>query len=218
MYNPYGNVADAYQLQQQPQQLQQQRRVPQLKQYIPPQPQQHLQHPQPHHPTQFSQPQPMGIPPHQDSPHMHQHPQPQPMHQQQQQQQQSQQPGFNFFNDPATALASQFARSGFEHSNQYLQENFGSFAAFSGVDIKYYFQVSNSYVFRKILLILFPYRHKDWNRISTKGTGQSQYLPPSHDINAPDLYIPLMSFVTYILLWAAFEGLKEISILNYLDI
>lgn len=208
MYNPYGNVADTYQ-------QQHQRLAPKQ-----PVSQQYLQHPQPHHPTQFNpQQQPMQAPQHEYSPmHQQQHPHPaqpmnQPHQQQSQQQPHQQQPtqsGFNFFNDPATALASQFARSGFEQSNQYLQENFGSFASFpAGVaDMKYYFQVSNSYVFRKILLVLFPYRHKDWNRISTKETGQSQYLPPSHDINAPDLYIPLMSFVTYILLWAAFEGLK----------
>ncbi|KAI5970654.1 hrf1 [Candida margitis] len=114
------------------------------------------------------------------------------------------QPQFNnFLNDPAAALASQFARSGFQQSNQYIQENFGSFSG----DIKYYFQVSNSYVLKKILLILFPFRHKDWTRILAKDNGLGQYLPPSYDVNAPDLYIPIMSFVTYILLWAAFQGL-----------
>lgn len=107
-------------------------------------------------------------------------------------------------NDPAAALASQFARTGFEQSNQYIQENFGNIQG----DIKYYFQVSNSYVLKKILLILMPYTHKDWNRIVTKETGPNQFLPPSLDVNAPDLYIPLMSFVTYILLWAAFQGLN----------
>ncbi|KAI3405326.2 POL2 [Candida oxycetoniae] len=146
--------------------------------YQPQQP--HLQHPQP----QYTQPMQMPNQPQQ------------PQHPQQRQ--------FNFLNDPAAALASQFARSGFEQSNQYIQDNFGSFSG----DIKYYFQVSNSYVLHKIFLILFPYRQKDWNRISTKETGINQFLPPTHDVNAPDLYIPLMSFVTYILLWAAFQGLK----------
>ncbi|EER35859.1 conserved hypothetical protein [Candida tropicalis MYA-3404] len=122
----------------------------------------------------------------------------------QQAQQQSMGSQFNFLNDPAAALASQFARTGFEQSNQYIQENFGNIQG----DIKYYFQVSNSYVLKKILLILMPYTHKDWNRIVTKETGPNQFLPPSLDVNAPDLYIPLMSFVTYILLWAAFQGLN----------
>lgn len=143
-----------------------------------------LQHPQPiHHMTPQSQ-QANQIP--------------------QQAQQQPMGSQFNFLNDPAAALASQFARTGFEQSNQYIQENFGNIQG----DIKYYFQVSNSYVLKKILLILMPYTHKDWNRIVTKETGPNQFLPPSLDVNAPDLYIPLMSFVTYILLWAAFQGLN----------
>lgn len=129
----------------------------------------------------------------------------QPQQPQQHGQPQPGQPQFgNFLNDPAAALASQFARSGFQQSNQYIQENFGSFSG----DIKYYFQVSNSYVLKKILLILFPFRHKDWTRILAKDNGLGQYLPPAYDVNAPDLYIPLMSFVTYILLWAAFQGLS----------
>lgn len=148
-----------------------------------------LHHPQP----QYTQPIPTaatGRQPQQPQ----QHGQPQPG-----------QPQFgNFLNDPAAALASQFARSGFQQSNQYIQENFGSFSG----DIKYYFQVSNSYVLKKILLILFPFRHKDWTRILAKDNGLGQYLPPAYDVNAPDLYIPLMSFVTYILLWAAFQGLS----------
>ncbi|CAI5755606.1 unnamed protein product [Candida verbasci] len=149
--------------------------------------------------TEFNQQQPQSQQQQQQQLHHLQHPQPHSIPNQQQNQ-------FNFLNDPATALASQFARSGFQQSNQYLQENFGSFSG----DIKYYFQVSNSYVFKKVLLILMPYRHKDWNRLlSTTETGQQQqYLPASIDLNAPDLYIPLMSFVTYILLWAAFQGLK----------
>ncbi|RLV95362.1 Protein transport protein yif1 [Spathaspora sp. JA1] len=199
MYNPYGNAAaDSYSNQYQyPDQA--------------PQSPQNLHHPQPQHATPFGHPQQqqmhMGQ---QQQGYQPQHQQHQPPLQQQQQQHQQQhqqsQPGFNFLNEPAAALASQFAMSGFQQSNQYLQENFGNLSI-SG-DINYYFQVSNSYVFMKILLILFPYRQSDWSRISTKETGDTQFLPPNRDINAPDLYIPLMSFSTYILLWACFQGLK----------
>lgn len=197
MSNPYGYAADSYQAQQA-----------------------HLHHPQPQQPIpiQTNQPQSYILQPqhgHQYQPqgqgqgHGQGHGQGQGQGQGQgllQQHNQGQKGQFSFLNDPAAALASQFARTGFDQSNQYIQDNF-NFGSFSG-DIKYYFQVSNSYVLRKILLILFPYRHKDWNRISTKETGINQFLPPSHDVNAPDLYIPVMSFVTYILLWAVFQGLK----------
>jgi hypothetical protein len=32
------------------------------------------------------------------------------------------------------------------------------------------------------------------------------YLPPNQDYNAPDLYIPVMAFITYVLLVAFFMG------------
>lgn len=109
-------------------------------------------------------------------------------------------------------MAAQFAKSSFGQSNTYLQQNFGSYMPVAG-ELKYYFKVSNSYVWRKIALILFPYRHRDWSRIIAveNGNGNSggiNYAPASEDVNAPDLYIPLMSYVTYILLWALFLGLK----------
>lgn len=47
-----------------------------------------------------------------------------------------------------------------------------------------HFAVSNSYVMNKLRLLLFPFLHRDWNA----------------NLNAPDLYIPLMSFITWILL------------------
>lgn len=34
----------------------------------------------------------------------------------------------------------------------------------------------------------------------------TDYLPPNQDRNAPDLYIPVMAFVTYVLLIAFFKG------------
>lgn len=62
--------------------------------------------------------------------------------------------------------------------------------------LKYYFNVNNSYVINKMKLLLFPFTNKYWKR----RIQNDEYLPPRDDINAPDLYIPTMSFVTYILL------------------
>ncbi|KAM9908570.1 hypothetical protein OXX69_005997 [Metschnikowia pulcherrima] len=119
----------------------------------------------------------------------------------------------DFFTDPAASMAAQFAKSSLGQSNNYLQQNFGSYMPMAG-ELKYYFKVSNSYVWRKLFLILFPYRHRDWSRIqavessgSAAAAGPS-FAPASEDVNAPDLYIPLMAFVTYILLWASFSGLR----------
>lgn len=35
------------------------------------------------------------------------------------------------------------------------------------------------------------------------------WKPPTHDLNAPDLYIPSMAFVTYILLSGYVYGLQD---------
>lgn len=202
MYNPYANAAEGSYSQQQ-----------------------NLQHPRPQHaafPNQYQgQPQnPQQF--QQQGQEQQQNSQFQAQYQQSQYQQgqfQQQQgaggaagPYSNFFSDPAASMAAQFAKSSFGQSNQYLQQNFGSYIPVAG-ELKYYFKVSNSYVWRKLLLILFPYRHLNWTRMTTTETAGSSgagvsYAPPFEDINAPDLYIPLMSFITYILLWAIFQGLK----------
>lgn len=157
--------------------------------------QQNLQHPQPFHTLAPSIPQQLY--------------QQQSQFQPQNTGQGQQNAPYTFFNDPTATMAAQFARTGLDSSNQYIQQNLGQFMAGAG-DLPYYFQVSNSYVFRKILAVLFPYRNKNWSRMTTTndGSSQAQFLPPALDTNAPDLYIPLMAFITYILLWACFQGLK----------
>lgn len=83
--------------------------------------------------------------------------------------------------------------------------------------MKPYFAVSNVYVIRKLRVLVNPWRHVPWSRQSTTrasagrpGLGETEtiYLPPREDINAPDMYIPLMSLVTYILLSALLCGLS----------
>ena len=78
--------------------------------------------------------------------------------------------------------------------------------------LKHQFQVSNTYVLNKLRLVLFPWRHKPWYRKpirSEGGTGQTDgFLPPRDDINSPDLYIPSMALVTYVLLSAVRLGLQ----------
>ena len=47
-------------------------------------------------------------------------------------------------------------------------------------------------------LLLFPWRHTEWERQPRPEDGTFQ--PPKFDVNAPDLYVPLMAFTTYVLL------------------
>jgi len=81
--------------------------------------------------------------------------------------------------------------------------------------------VTNSYVVNKLFLVLFPWRHKPWSRKQTAGGPSGQelwYLPPREDINSPDMYIPVMSLVTYILLstlLAGFRGQFQPELMGY---
>ncbi|XP_043703061.1 protein YIF1B-like [Telopea speciosissima] len=68
-------------------------------------------------------------------------------------------------------------------------------------DPQYYFQVNDQYVRNKLKVILFPFLHRGhWTRIAEPVGGRLSYRPPIYDINAPDLYIPLMGFGTYVVL------------------
>ncbi|KAK4166762.1 putative hrf1 domain-protein [Cladorrhinum sp. PSN259] len=142
----------------------------------------------------------------------------------QQQQQGPGQPGIagnmfgqygNFINDPAAQLASQFGQTAFRQGQDYLERNVNRFVNVSA--LKHYFTVTNSYVINKLFLVLFPWRHKPWTRrqasggSSGAGAAGSQevwFLPPRDDINSPDMYIPVMSVVTYIFLRSLIAGLQ----------
>ncbi|KAK1779946.1 YIF1-domain-containing protein [Copromyces sp. CBS 386.78] len=114
----------------------------------------------------------------------------------------------NFMNDPAAQLASQFGQTAFKQGQEYLEQNVNRFVSVSA--LKHYFNVTNSYVINKLFLVLFPWRHKPWARKQTVGPGGQEgwYLPPRDDINSPDMYIPVMSLVTYIFLQTLIAGLR----------
>jgi len=79
---------------------------------------------------------------------------------------------------------------------------------FNASEFRKYFAVSTDYVLNKLKLILFPYTYPgSWQRASIQITEQGDnYPPPRADINAPDLYIPVMGFVTYIVFCAMVSG------------
>ncbi|CAI9098810.1 OLC1v1035519C1 [Oldenlandia corymbosa var. corymbosa] len=72
---------------------------------------------------------------------------------------------------------------------------------------QYYFQVNDEYVKNKVKMILFPFLHKGhWIRAREVVGRDFTYKPAIYDINAPDLYIPLMAFGTYVVLSGFFLG------------
>lgn len=133
---------------------------------------------------------------------------------QHQQQQQTGVGGFNggpypnIFNDPSAQIGIEVGRNALNYGQEYIGKNINQYVSVTA--LKYYFQVSNSYVLRKIFLILFPWRHKPWTRTlqrSETSGAVDGYATAREDINAPDMYIPVMAFTTYILLSSVFAGL-----------
>ncbi|KAK4229555.1 putative hrf1 domain-protein [Podospora fimiseda] len=111
----------------------------------------------------------------------------------------------NFINDPTAQLASQFGQTALRQGQDYLERNVNRLVNVSA--LKHYFTVTNSYVINKLFLVLFPWRHKPWTRRQASGGGNG-FLPPRDDINSPDMYIPVMSVVTYIFLRSLIAGLQ----------
>ncbi|KAG9019507.1 hypothetical protein FRB90_001168 [Tulasnella sp. 427] len=114
--------------------------------------------------------------------------------------------------DSATAqMGVQLGKSAMAAGQDYVEKNFGSY--FLPVSMmKHQFNVSNSYVLNKLRILVFPWRHRPWSRKvrRSEASGQSEgYQSPREDINSPDLYIPTMALVTYVLLTAVIAGMNK---------
>ncbi|PWO00926.1 YIF1-domain-containing protein [Tilletiopsis washingtonensis] len=200
----------------------------------PPAQPQHAQHMPPH--QQYAQPQQQHYDysaPHQAHAQMHHGQQgqqpafpafptfaafgPGPQGQGQQGQQGMQMP---MLNDATAQMGMQFGKQMGAAGQEYVRRNFGSLLPLPL--LKHYFNVSNSYVLHKLRLVLFPWRHRPWSRAhaaAAAGAGGAYdagapgksdgYAPPREDVNSPDLYIPVMAFVTYVLLVCVIRGLSS---------
>ncbi|KAI9838865.1 MAG: hypothetical protein M1819_004072 [Sarea resinae] len=114
----------------------------------------------------------------------------------------------NIMNDQTAQMGFQVGKSAMMAGHDYMEQNFNRYVNVSA--LKHYFNVSNSYVLSKLALVLFPWRHKPWSRAQRLSPGgqEGYFLPPREDINSPDMYIPVMAFVTYILLSTLLAGLR----------
>ena len=154
----------------------------------------------------------------------------QPQQQQQQQQQTSANPnamsgGMNNLFNPAMAMAAANAvatgKMGYNTLMMNMAESMGKQFLETGwakavpglersmVGLRPYFAVDNKYVKRKMLRVLFPFAFRNsWARqeVGADADGKISYALPQHDDNAPDLYIPTMSLLTYVLLCALCYG------------
>lgn len=123
----------------------------------------------------------------------------------------------NFMTDPTAQMGFQVGSHAVAAGQKYIDQNLNRYISVPA--LKHYFNVSNSYVVRKLLLVLFPWRHKPWTRQSARGGDPAgsqmsnapqafSYLPPRDDLNSPDMYIPIMAFITYILLSTVLAGMR----------
>lgn len=120
----------------------------------------------------------------------------------------------NFFNPNAMA-ADFMVGMGMDHMNKMHATTSSKYWAFFH-HMKSYFDVNNSYVLYKLLSILFPFVKK-WNRYSSSTTPNSNNSHNSptmsengvRDLKQPDLYIPSMFFISYILLVCGLLGSKN---------
>nr|CAG4649569.1 EOG090X0ATU [Scapholeberis mucronata]SVE93797.1 EOG090X0ATU [Scapholeberis mucronata] len=106
--------------------------------------------------------------------------------------------------NPAVAnMAMQYGQSLMGQGKEVLDRELNKYVATSR--IKYYFSVDTAYVAKKLALLLFPFTQKDW---SVKYNPEEP-VQPRYELNAPDLYIPAMAFVTYVLVGGVSLGLQE---------
>lgn len=102
-------------------------------------------------------------------------------------------PGQALLSDPMSNLAMAYGSSLASQGREMVDKNLDRFIPVS--KLKYYFAVDTIYVGKKLGLLVFPYMHQNWE-VSYQ---QDTPVAPRFDINAPDLYIPAMGFITYVL-------------------
>ncbi|KAM6307783.1 LOW QUALITY PROTEIN: protein YIF1B-like [Podargus strigoides] len=102
-------------------------------------------------------------------------------------------PPASFLSEPVSSLAVAYGASLATQGRDIVDRNLDRFIPVGR--LKYYFAVDTVYVGRKLGLLLFPFAHQDWQ----VRYQQDAPVAPRFDVNAPDLYIPVMAFITYIL-------------------
>ena len=101
---------------------------------------------------------------------------------------------------------------------QFAKQTEGVSSYFSFDTVRPYFDIDNMYIFKKLKLIFLPFLQKgDWkseNREdymgSTKGFDSLNQYEQSADPYGVDLYLPIMSLITYALIVGFHDGALDI--------
>lgn len=111
---------------------------------------------------------------------------------------------FAMFQQPMVQdMAMQYGKNLADQGKEIMNKEFEKYVPVT--KLKYYFAVDNRYVMNKLRLLFFPFAHRDW---SLK-YDQENPVQPRYDINAPDLYIPTMAYITYVVLAGFILGTQE---------
>lgn len=102
-------------------------------------------------------------------------------------------PGY-FISDPLIASAGQ------QFIGKYSQNLVDNTGGWIDRNLRPLFAVDDSYAIRKLGFIMFPFLHRKWH---------GSHEAPKENVVQPDLYIPLMSFITYVLAASYMLGLKD---------
>uniref|UniRef100_A0A8D0L626 Protein YIF1 n=1 Tax=Sphenodon punctatus TaxID=8508 RepID=A0A8D0L626_SPHPU len=112
--------------------------------------------------------------------------------------------GFNnIFADPVANVAMTYGSTIASQGKDIVHKEIHRFISMN--KLKYFFAVDTKYVMKKLALLVFPYMHQNWEVRYHRDAP----LTPRQDVNAPDLYIPSMAFITYILLVGMTLGLQN---------
>ncbi|KAF0039834.1 hypothetical protein F2P81_008069 [Scophthalmus maximus] len=109
----------------------------------------------------------------------------------------------NLFADPMANAAMMYGSSLANQGKDMVNKEISRFMPVN--KLKYFFAVDTRYVMKKLMILMFPYTHQDWEVRYHRDTP----LTPRQDVNAPDLYIPSMAFITYILLAGMALGIQK---------
>ncbi|XP_032138667.1 protein YIF1A isoform X2 [Sapajus apella] len=105
--------------------------------------------------------------------------------------------------DPMANVAMAYGSSIASHGKDMVHKELHRFVSVN--KLKYFFAVDSAYVAKKLGLLVFPYTHQNWEVQYSRDVP----LPPRQDLNAPDLYIPTMAFITYVLLAGMALGIQK---------
>ncbi|KAJ1106083.1 hypothetical protein NDU88_003486 [Pleurodeles waltl] len=109
----------------------------------------------------------------------------------------------NIFTDPMANVAMTYGSSIATQGKDIMHKEINRFMSINR--LKYFFAVDTTYVMKKLALLMFPYTHQNWEVRYNRDSP----LTPRNDVNAPDLYIPTMAFITYILLAGMALGIQQ---------